>query len=226
MAFGGDGARSEPPSLDAPQSDVSRLVLEHAPKLRRLIARQFCADPDLVKDLEQEVWLRLLSKMARCPSSDREAAWLSGIARHVCVDAIRERQRRWRLALAVGGLASGETMVSSDSADAPVDERDRKRIATAVAALPPRVRDVVIAHFYRDHAPHEIATEFGMSANAVYKALSVARRLLRPVLAGLAGAQATVEEGRKERRNLDRQVGSAYPWRGGTLRRSAGLWTE
>lgn len=59
---------------------------------------------------------------------------------------------------------------------------EEREVRMAVDQLPPRQRQVVIAHYYEDKSYSQIATELGVSVNAVHLKIKKARTTLKELL--------------------------------------------
>lgn len=97
-------------AIEGDDRAVAELVRATEAQVRRLCRMLGSADNE--DDLVQETYLRALRSL---PSYRRESpfpAWLAAVARHVCADDVRRRQRQRRL---IGRLQS--TAINPDQAE-------------------------------------------------------------------------------------------------------------
>jgi RNA polymerase sigma-70 factor (ECF subfamily) len=142
-----------------------------APLFGFLVRRSAPADAD---DLFQETWLRVVRARRRFDPRRRFSTWLFQIANNLC----RDRFRR-------GGTAARARAVLAE-APAPDAEDPSLRIdlARRLAALPERLREVLVLRYYRDLGESEIAELLGIPAGTVKSRLHAALRALREAEAG------------------------------------------
>ena len=92
------------------------------------------------------------------PERGSERAWLFGIARNAALDELRRRRKVVPLVLD----PADEVLVAID------DDRDRRAtVRAAVAALPPRDRELVALKFHAGLGNAEIARVLGLSESNV-----------------------------------------------------------
>lgn len=129
---------------------------------------------DGADDLFQESWIRVSRARDRFDRSRRFSTWLFQIANNLC----RDRFRR-------GGTAARARAVLAE-APAPDAEDPSLRIdlARRLAALPERLREVLVLRYYRDLGESEIAELLGIPAGTVKSRLHAALRALREAEAG------------------------------------------
>jgi RNA polymerase sigma-70 factor (ECF subfamily) len=140
--------------------------------LRGFLARRVGdADAD---DLFQETWLRVVRYRDRYDPQRRFSTWLFQIANNLCRDRgrrreVRVRYRRERQAEAAGDPARTQP----PPVDRALDVRRR------VAALPEKLREVLVLRYYRDLPEKEIARIVGIPPGTVKSRLHAAVKALR-----------------------------------------------
>jgi RNA polymerase sigma factor (sigma-70 family) len=103
------------------------------------------------------------------------AAWLHRLARNVCIDLIRERNRRSR-------TAEGwkDQMLSEPTAEAPMIEAEQEaEIERQIVALPSALRDPFLLRVVRGKPVRNVALQLGLSPANVRKRVQLARSRLR-----------------------------------------------
>lgn len=164
------------------------LLLPHLDTAYNL-ARWLLNDTHLAHDAVQDAYLRAY-RFFDALQGDVARPWLLGIVRNTCFDLMRQRDRE----LAVSALdvdedfadetgffgviaTTPETMLLSKCTGIQVD--------TAIAALPPVFREVIVLRELEAMAYDEIAHLVGVPIGTVMSRLSRARGMLRATLAPL-----------------------------------------
>ena len=158
-----------------------QLVRVYQPRVARLAYRLLGWRGD-IDDVVQEVFLAVLRKADRFRQDSSLWTWLTMITLNHC----RTHQRKQMLKSRVYGVLSRLAPGRSPASDASVirDEAARQ-VRRAVAALPPRDREVIVLHYLEHRATAQIGQLLGISANAVEVRLYRARRKLREALQSL-----------------------------------------
>jgi RNA polymerase sigma-70 factor (ECF subfamily) len=148
------------------------LLAEHGPALRRYLGAR-CRDADLVAELMQEVAARLVAAAPRLRTNGNLRGYLFRIADTVWCDHLRRDLVRRRAAVA---LAQGEAATSAAADERVLGRELQAAVRRAVAALPPREREVL-----------ELRHESGL------KFREIAERLNRPLGTVLTQMRAALE---------------------------------
>lgn len=155
------------------QLDVQELLT--APDFVRRLARSLVFDQQRVDDVVQEAWLALVQR----PPQARGAvvSWFRSTLHHLAGNRTRDEARRRRRELAV---ARPEALPST--AEVLAREEQRREVVAAVLALPEPYRGIVLARFFDELEPREIARVRGMPAATVRSQLHRALEMLRQQL--------------------------------------------
>ena len=169
--------RSADPAAASPPrgSDqmIATLYADHGSALRRFVAR-LGGDHSRVEDIVQETMLRAWRHPERVAGhTGAPRAWLYTVARHLAIDQHRARQARPAEPIGLTVLAS---LAAPDQIDAAITQWD---IATALASLRPRDRDLLTARYLRDRSIGQIAADLNIPAGTIKSRLSAARGALR-----------------------------------------------
>ncbi len=163
-----DGA--EPGRLEAVapdgRLDVALVFREHHADLVRL-ALLLVGDRACAEDVVQDVFTRLCAR-GRGPRADSS---LTAYVRTAVVNGCRSVQRHRVLArrMAVAGAPLRRDIQESAEHSAMVAE-DQRRVLAALAALPPRRREVLVLRFYLGLPVAEVAATLGISQGSVKSA--------------------------------------------------------
>jgi RNA polymerase sigma-70 factor (ECF subfamily) len=169
----------------------TELYQRHHSGIRRACLRQLL-DIGEAEEVVQATFVRAYERIDQCTGPRHFGAWVHVIATRLCVDALRLRQRtkpEHEPITANEGITGG-----SSPEELLIDREDALVMRAALAALPERQRDVVIARDVDGRRPAEIAATLGISVGAVDSVLLRARRrlaLLYNHLANERGAAAS-----------------------------------
>jgi len=114
----------------------------------------------------QETYLRAIRSIATFRGEASVRTWLAAIARHVCVDHVRRRQRQRRLALRV------ESAVRGDAVSIPTDDGD---VAALLDAIDPDRREAFVLTQVVGLSYEEAAASLGCPVGTVRSRVSRAR---------------------------------------------------
>lgn len=151
-------------------TELSGLYLGHARALRGYLTQRL-GDPQLAADLVQDAYVRLVEQHCQgggpCPSP----AYLYRTARNLLVDHLRQQQRRNTQPL------TPELIATLEAPDACVEIRamaaqQRQALREAMAALPPRTREVLQLNRLEGLTHAEVARQMEISDSCVQKHLA------------------------------------------------------
>lgn len=168
----------------------SRLVARHAPGVTRLVHRLLGYQGE-VEDVVQEVFVIAWEQLQRPAGiqgfrgfrgDSRFATWLKGIAVRQCR---RSRRQWWRLKRR---RVEGTRVVEPADAAAARDETDAA-VRAAVAALPRKLREVIVLVYLEQMDIADAAATLKLSRGAIDVRLHRAREQLRKTLDGVMGVR-------------------------------------
>jgi RNA polymerase sigma-70 factor, ECF subfamily len=145
------------------------------------------------EDAVQDAFLRAYRAFHQLDSSDIKP-WLLTIVRNVCYRRLQQRRRAGNVisldeALHPRpGIASIEAEIASTQRSPEqeaIDTSDQSMLATAIAALPPVFREVIVLREIEELSYREIADVIGAPVGTVMSRLSRARGELRALLTKL-----------------------------------------
>lgn len=149
------------------------LIAEHHAMVARICASHE-SDPELARELGQEVWLAVWRALPAFRGEASERTFVARIAQFRAVSHVAARVR----------LPAGDALDPALPAPEPLPDgqviaaSQRARLLEAVRRLPIAYRDPVILTL-EDFTPAEIADVLGVKANVVSIRLTRARALLR-----------------------------------------------
>lgn len=153
------------------------LVAAKLPRVLALAGRVL-GDPAEAEDVAQDAFERVWRQAGRWrPGGAKFDTWLHRVTLNLCYDRLRRRRET--------------PMADPPERPDPAPGPDRglfaidagQRVATALAALPPRQRDAVVLCHYQELGNIEASEVLGVTVEALESLLSRARRRLRELLA-------------------------------------------
>ena len=155
---------------DRSDDAFSVLYDRHTPRVFQTAWRIVGRNQQLAEDAVQEAWIRAVARLDTWARREPFGAWLRGITVHVAIDLMR---RELRL-----------TFIDDiDVAVAHHDDVEHIDLETAIAALAPGYRAVLVLHDIEGFTHVEIATQLGITAGTSKGQLFKARRAIRARLA-------------------------------------------
>ncbi len=161
------------------------LYARHFDGLYAFIRRRTEGEVHWTEDVLQESLLIAVRRLGDFdPARGAFGAWLRGIALHVLRNQRRGRERRRERET----VEDPPQKASGAAADPGRDIELAEEIAFALAALPPRYREVLQAKYEAELSVEEIAARCGETRKAVESLLSRARGAFREVYRRLGWA--------------------------------------
>ncbi len=160
---------------DGDADAFSELFRRHYQQVRRVCARKL-RDIREADEIAQAAFVKAYERLDRCGGDRRFGAWVQVIANNLCIDHMRAQSRT---------TPTDEPVNEHDhiggqnpTEDALLQSEQAAMINRALASLPDRQRDVVVARDVDGRRPPEIAAALGLSLGAVDSLLLRARRRL------------------------------------------------
>ncbi len=160
---------------------LNALVAQYQYRLVRYLI-YIIGSRDLVDDLVQETWLRVLERGRTYDGQSRFEPWLFAIARNLAIDALRKRRI---FSLDTKDDDDPEQHVPSpiSSAPSPFEQaartEDAHRLAQSLATLEPIYREALVLRFQEDLSLQELAKIVGAPVSTVstriYRGLAALR---------------------------------------------------
>ena len=121
------------------------------------------------EDAAQEVLLRGFVQITKLRDGDQFGAWISRIARNLCVDFLRRRKHR-------------ETVLDENAPGHGRNDVGHTDLEDAVAQLREEYRVPLMLYYFDGHDGKGVAEILGVSTSAVHTRISRARQELRKLL--------------------------------------------
>lgn len=170
-------------ALAGDRDALRSIVTVASPMIERQLLRYPLSTDDR-RDLVQTTLVQVLRRLGSFRGDASFSTWLFRVTANEALMLLRsQRRRRARFAEVDFDAA---TVAHADGAPTPYEHVERAasrlRVATALAALPPDYRDVVVAHYHEDLGLQEIAERLRITESAVRSRLHRARAALRTLL--------------------------------------------
>jgi len=178
-AAAGDPAASRAAALLArfaqgDESAFTALVAEYQPLALMVAARVVGSRSDVVEDVVQEAFMRVLRHQGRFDPGRPFRAWLLAIVRNLAIDALRRRRPQ------AGPEAAAQLEDTAGGADRALDGAElRQRVAEILSGLPGKYRDLLVMREMEGRPAEDIASELGLDYGTTRWRLHQARTLFR-----------------------------------------------
>ena len=154
----------------------------HTPRLLQTAWRMLGGAQHAADDVVQEAWVRAIASLAEWRGDAPFAAWVRGIVVHVALDVLR-RDRRF--------VAELDESIEDTLPDEWLD------LESAIAALPPGYRAVLVLHDVEGFTHEEIGERLGITSGTSKGQLFKARRAVRAWLTRDSVVKAEVNNARR-----------------------------
>ena len=156
---------------DAREQALVRLMSQYGDGIKRMCC-VYLRDPGAAEDAAQETFIKAYDHIEPLLGGEivNERAWLSRIAINTCKDMLRSSWMRHidrRRAIEELPLA------------APPQHQENLELTEAILALPPKLKDIVLLHYYQGLSLRTCAQILGISAPTASRYLAQATRRLK-----------------------------------------------
>ncbi|MHC4223227.1 MAG: RNA polymerase sigma factor [Planctomycetota bacterium] len=162
--------------LRAQDPEALRLVVERYQKRVFALIYGIVRDKHEVEDVAQEVFLKVYTRIGAFDERSKFYTWLYRVAANAAKDHVKKRSRRPAVALDEEvGIPDLEPGPGARAATTEV----RLRVREAIAALPPRYREVLALRELEGFSYNDIASVLKISIGTVESRLHRARARLK-----------------------------------------------
>jgi RNA polymerase sigma-70 factor (sigma-E family) len=164
LSGGGEAtARSRRSAAGDGNPGVTKLFRDRHAELVRL-AVLLVGDRPTAEDVVQDVFARLCTR-SRLPDGDAGLGYVRAAVVNGCRSALRSRGAAYRRQARQQALTVSRTQDSAEHEVILAD--DRRHVLVALAALPPRRREVLVLRYWLGLTESEIAATLGISRGTV-----------------------------------------------------------
>lgn len=164
------------------RESFERIVALYQPRVSRLAWRLLGWSGD-VEDVVQEVFLAAFEQSHKFRGNSGLWPWLTAITLNKC----RSRLRRHFLRLRWLREQRSDEPVTHPADRTSLRDETSARVRSAVRALPPRDREVVVLYYLEDRSVAQISALLCKTENAIDVRLHRARKRLRELLSDFGG---------------------------------------
>ena len=184
------------------KKDFNEVVEENTAFVTSIV-RKFVRNPETVKDLTQEIFLKAYLGYGRYSEDGKIKAWLAVIAHNMLKDHYKaEKYQSNYIVLSSLDYISSELLPSENMLEDIVIQRDLLDKATKVInSLPEKQRDIIVYSYFYDYSDKEIASVQNMSLSAVKSSKHYGLQKVRNIIGAEYGYKSAGYSDRKYRLN-------------------------
>jgi RNA polymerase sigma factor (sigma-70 family) len=180
---------------------LEQLFREQYPRVVAFFRRKGFS-PEETQDLAQQVFLRVAKNIGQLAQPAAAIGWLMIVTTNIWKNRLRSQHAAIRSGTEISldrqpeEHPALEIVAPQPSAtDALIESEHRERLREAIASLAPRQRQILLLRLEGDLPLRTIATDLGISVDAVKTSLYQAKRRLREKLtgSGLGRAEPSIE---------------------------------
>ena len=145
----------------------------------------FHGDETSAKDIMQEVFLKLMTKLERFRRDAEFTTWLYRLVANACLD---EQRRRRRFVFFGDEAPSGRAAERRTQEDRYLEHELADSVQAAIKTLKPKLRMAILLKYFEDLSYEEMAEVLGCSSGTVASRLHRGHEILARKLAHLRGA--------------------------------------
>ena len=166
--------------------EALRVIFEvYRDRVYSLALCYFNGDVAAAKDLTQEVFVKLITRLEQFRGEAEFTTWLYRVVANACVDERRKRRRWFSLE---DSVEVGHMVVRKSLETVQLKREIADGVKTAVAELKPKLRIAILLKYFDDLSYQEIASALGCSIGTVASRLNRGHRLLAQKLSHLRNA--------------------------------------
>lgn len=166
--------------------EALRVIFEaYKDKVYSLALSYFNGDVAAAKDLTQEVFVKLITRLKQFRGDAEFTTWLYRIVANACLDERRKRRRWFSLE---DSVEVGHMVVRKSLETVQLQREMADGVKSAVAELKPKLRIAILLKYFDDLSYQEIASVLGCSVGTVASRLNRGHRLLARKLARFRNA--------------------------------------
>lgn len=164
-------------------SDAFRLLFEaYKDRVYSIAVCFFDGDEASAKDVTQEVFLKLMTRISQFENRSEFSTWLYRLVTNTCLD----KKRALRRFLSFGGNRESELPGRAPSSEDKYIRREAEAsIRKAIGGMRPKLRITVLLKYFDDLSYDEIAEVLGCSKGTVASRLNRAHQILARKLSHL-----------------------------------------
>lgn len=169
----------------AGDQDAFAQLVERYRRLVLHVAFRSMGDMSLAEDVSQEAFIKVYRGLPKYRHERPFVHWL----RRVVGNAVMDELRRRRPVVSLDGMEQPPAGDEEDPQEVTDQHAVQQAVRAAIAALPPRYRDIISLQVFQELTYEEIARTLNLPLGTVMWRLNMAKRLLRRQLRDTAEAE-------------------------------------
>jgi RNA polymerase sigma-70 factor (ECF subfamily) len=169
----------------AGDQDAFAQLVERYRRLVLHVAFRSMGDMSLAEDVSQEAFIKVYRGLPKYRHEKPFVHWL----RRVVGNAVMDELRRRRPVVSLDGMEQPPAGDEEDPQEVTDQHGVQQAVRAAIAALPPRYRDIISLQVFQELTYEEIARTLNLPLGTVMWRLNMAKRLLRRQLRDTAEAE-------------------------------------
>jgi len=158
--------------------DAFRRLVERYRRLVLHVAFRSMGDMSLAEDVAQEAFIKVFRGLPHYRPEKPFVHWLH----RVVANAVTDELRRKRATIPLDALVNPPESSEADPEDVAGQHDVQQAVRAAIAALPPRYREIISLQVFHELTYEEIARRLRLPLGTVMWRLNMAKRLLRKQL--------------------------------------------
>jgi RNA polymerase sigma-70 factor (ECF subfamily) len=158
--------------------DAFRRLVERYRRLVLHVAFRSMGDMSLAEDVAQEAFIKVFRGLPHYRPEKPFVHWLH----RVVANAVTDELRRKRSTIPLDAMVNPPESPEPDPEDVAGQHDVQQAVRAAIAALPPRYRDIISLQVFHELTYEEIARRLQLPLGTVMWRLNMAKRLLRKQL--------------------------------------------
>jgi RNA polymerase sigma-70 factor (ECF subfamily) len=159
------------------------IVDRYQPKLKRYITRLGCRDDESIKDILQDVFIKVYINLNDYDSSLSFNAWIYRIAHNETISSFRKQKIRPKVFELEDDLFLFENIIDDTDISAELDLKLlQMSVRTALADVNEKYRDVLVLRFLEDKSYDEISDILQIPSGTVATYISRGKQKLKSLL--------------------------------------------
>jgi RNA polymerase sigma-70 factor (ECF subfamily) len=158
--------------------DAFRRLVERYRRLVLHVAFRSMGDMSLAEDVAQEAFIKVFRGLPHYRPEKPFVHWLH----RVVANAVTDELRRKRATIPLDAMVNPPESAEGDPEDLASQHDVQQAVRAAIAALPPRYRDIISLQVFHELTYEEIARRLQLPLGTVMWRLNMAKRLLRKQL--------------------------------------------
>lgn len=158
------------------------IIERYEKKLSLYIGRKSSATADDIKDILQNIFIKVYKNIYDFDTTLSFSSWIYRIAHNEMIDWYRKEKRKPRISLEGNDYILQTIASEVDVADMAIKEETKKHLQKAIELLPEKYQDIVDLRFFEDKSYDEIADILAIPPGTVAIRINRLKKQLQEIL--------------------------------------------